>query len=78
MLRPGNAGPDTAGLRNLPLHGFSQNQIWCELAAMACELLAWMAMLALDVPCPLWPSGSVRRTGPTRPAGRNAPGIRSS
>jgi hypothetical protein len=36
------------GLRNLPLHGFEQNQIWCELVAMACELLAWMAMLALD------------------------------
>jgi Transposase DDE domain group 1 len=29
------------GLRNLPLHGFAQNQIWCELVAMACELLAW-------------------------------------
>ncbi len=32
------------GLRNLPLHGFDQNQIWCELVAMACELTAWMAM----------------------------------
>ena len=30
------------GLRNLPLHGFAQNQIWCELVAMASELLAWM------------------------------------
>ena len=30
------------GLRNLPLHGFAQNQIWCELVAMACELTAWM------------------------------------
>ena len=38
------------GLRNFPLHGFAQNQIWCELVAMACELLAWMAMLALDAP----------------------------
>jgi hypothetical protein len=37
-------------LRNLPLHGFAQNQIWCELAAMACELTAWMQMLALDSP----------------------------
>jgi len=27
-----------AGLRNLPPHGFAQNQIWCELVAMACEL----------------------------------------
>jgi hypothetical protein len=38
------------GLRNLPLHGFDQNQIWCELVAMACELTAWMAMLALERP----------------------------
>jgi hypothetical protein len=42
------------GLRNLPLHGFDQNQIWCELVAMACELLAWMAMLALDGPARAW------------------------
>jgi hypothetical protein len=42
------------GLRNLPLHGFAQNQIWCELVAMACELLAWMQMLALDGPARAW------------------------
>jgi hypothetical protein len=42
------------GLRGLPLHGFAQNQIWCELVAMACELLAWMAMLALDSPARAW------------------------
>jgi hypothetical protein len=42
------------GLRGLPLHGFDQNQIWCELVAMACELLAWMAMLALDGPARAW------------------------
>ena len=42
------------GLRNLPLHGFDQNQIWCELAAMASELLAWTAMLALDGPARAW------------------------
>ena len=42
------------GLRGLPLHGFDQNQIWCELVAMACELLAWMAMLALDSPARAW------------------------
>ena len=42
------------GLRNLPLHGFDQNQIWCELVAMACELLAWMTMLALDGPARAW------------------------
>ena len=42
------------GLRNLPLHGFAQNQLWCELAAMASELLAWTAMLALDGPARTW------------------------
>ena len=42
------------GLRNLPLHGFNQNQIWCELVAMACELLAWMQMPALDGPARAW------------------------
>jgi len=47
------AAKDT-GLRNLPLHGFAQNQVWCELVAMACELTAWMQMLALDGPARAW------------------------
>ncbi len=42
------------GLRNLPLQGFAQNQIWCEIVAMACELLAWMQMLALPGPARRW------------------------
>jgi hypothetical protein len=42
------------GLRGLPLHGFDQNQLWCELVAMACELTAWMQMLALDGPARAW------------------------
>ncbi len=46
------------GLRNLPLHDFTQNQIWCELVALACELLAWMQMLALP--------GNPRRWEPKR------------
>jgi Transposase DDE domain group 1 len=47
------AAKDT-GLRNLPLQGFDQNQIWCEIVAMACELLAWMQILALDGPARRW------------------------
>jgi Transposase DDE domain group 1 len=47
------AAKDT-GLRNLPLQGFGQNQIWCEIVAMACELLAWMQMLALNGPARRW------------------------
>ena len=35
------------GLRNLPLHGFAANQIWCAIVALASDLLAWMGMLAL-------------------------------
>jgi hypothetical protein len=47
------AAKDT-GLRNLPLHGFAQNQIWCELVAMACELTAWLQMLALNGTARAW------------------------
>jgi hypothetical protein len=46
------------GLRNLPLKGFAQNQIWCEIVQLACELLAWMQMLAL--------TGQARRWEPKR------------
>jgi Transposase DDE domain group 1 len=46
------------GLRNLPLHGYTQNQIWCEIVALACDLLAWMQMLALP--------GAARRWEPKR------------
>src|SRR5450756_1091417 len=35
------------GLRNLPLHGFAANQIWCAIVTLASDLLAWMGMLAL-------------------------------
>jgi hypothetical protein len=46
------------GLRNLPLKGFAQNQLWCEIVALACELLAWTQMLAL--------AGAARRREPRR------------
>ncbi len=46
------------GLRNLPLKGFAQNQVWCEIVALACELLAWTQMLALP--------GTARRWEPKR------------
>ena len=36
------------GLRNLPLYSFAQNQIWCAIVALACELTAWMQLLALN------------------------------
>jgi hypothetical protein len=42
------------GLRNLPLKSFAQNQLWCEIVALACELLAWTQMLALPGPARRW------------------------
>ena len=40
------AGKDT-GLRNLPFHDLAQNRIWVAIAALAADLLAWTARLAL-------------------------------
>ena len=46
------------GLPNLPLKGFAQNQVWCEIVALAGELLAWTQMIAL--------AGAARRWEPRR------------
>jgi hypothetical protein len=40
------AGKDS-GLRNLPFHDLAQNRIWLAIAALAADLLAWCARLAL-------------------------------
>jgi hypothetical protein len=49
--RTSNAGtsPDglPRGMRNLPFHDLAQNRIWLALAALAADLLAWTARLAL-------------------------------
>jgi Transposase DDE domain group 1 len=42
------------GLRNLPLHGYAQNQIWCQIVALACDLIAWTQLLALTGPARRW------------------------
>jgi hypothetical protein len=43
------------GLTNLPLHDLDQNRIWCAIVALACEITAWMQMLALtDHPARRW------------------------
>jgi Transposase DDE domain group 1 len=36
------------GLRNLPFHGYAQNQIWLEIVALAADLLTWTQTLAFD------------------------------
>ena len=46
------------GLRNLPLKGYAQNQVWYEVVALACDLLAWTQMIAL--------AGEARRWEPKR------------
>ncbi len=38
------------GLTNLPLHGFTANQIWCEIVALANDLIAWMQLLGCTGP----------------------------
>jgi hypothetical protein len=39
-----------AGLRNLPFHDTAQNRIWVAISALAQDLLAWCARLALSAP----------------------------
>jgi hypothetical protein len=51
-------GAKDTGLRNPPLKGFAQNRVWCELVTLACDLIAWMQMLAL--------TGNARRQGSKR------------
>jgi hypothetical protein len=54
------AAKDT-GLRNLPLHGFDQNRIWCQLVQLACELIAWTQMLGYpDHPARRWEPKKLR------------------
>jgi hypothetical protein len=36
------------GLRRLPSRNFAINQAWCLAAAIACDLIAWLQLLALD------------------------------
>ena len=48
------------GLTNLPLQGFAQNRIWLLIVQLANEMLAWMAMLALDQPARRWEPKTLR------------------
>jgi hypothetical protein len=43
-LRTGNA----MGLRNLPSHDYKINQAWLDATMIACILLSWLKLLALD------------------------------
>ena len=52
-------GLKDTGLRNLPFHGFAQNQIWVEIIALAADLLVWTQTLA-------WHGKPARRWEPKR------------
>ncbi|WP_053208315.1 IS1380 family transposase [Jiangella muralis] len=39
-------GLKDTGMRNLPFHGYAQNQIWLEIVALAADLLTWTQTLA--------------------------------
>lgn len=52
-------GLKDTGLRNLPFHGFDQNQIWLEIVALAADLLVWTQTLA-------WHGQPARRWEPKR------------
>jgi hypothetical protein len=47
------------GQRNLPLHSFAQNQLWCAIVTLAAEITAWLQLLALT-------STNARRWEPKR------------
>ncbi len=53
-------GLKDTGMRNLPFHGFAQNQIWLEIVALAADLLNWMQTLAWE------PHQPARRWEPKR------------
>jgi hypothetical protein len=54
-------GLKDTGLRNLPLHGFAQNQIWLEIITLAADLLAWTQTLAWhDHPARRWEPKRIR------------------
>ncbi len=58
-----------SGLANLPLHGFDQNTIWCQLVLMAMEVTAWTQLLALrDHPARRWEPKRLRHRIFTIPA----------
>jgi Transposase DDE domain group 1 len=38
----------STGLRHLPSRDYSVNTAWCQAASIACDLLAWLRLLALD------------------------------
>jgi Transposase DDE domain group 1 len=53
-VRTGSGTPRTPGCGTFRPLSLAQNQLWCEIAALACELLAWTQMLALTETARRW------------------------
>jgi hypothetical protein len=49
-----SAAPRTPACGTCHPKGFAQNQLWCEIVALACELLAWPQMIAMVGPARRW------------------------
>jgi hypothetical protein len=48
-------------LTNLPLHGFTQNRIWSAIVTLACNITAWVQLLALtEHPARRWEPKQLR------------------
>ncbi len=49
------------GPGRMPLHAFAANRIWCQVVALACDILAWAQMLSLaHHPARRWEPKAVR------------------
>jgi hypothetical protein len=67
-------GLKDTGLRNLPFHGYTHNQIWLEIVALAADLLTWTQTLAFHKaePARRWePKRLLTRLNPARRARTN-------
>jgi hypothetical protein len=56
-------------LANLPLHGLAQNQIWCAIVALACQVTAWMPTSSSSTTTPAAGSPSGCGAGTPGPPG---------
>jgi hypothetical protein len=85
--RTGSANAKDTVQRSLPLHGFAQNQLRCELAALAGELIAWASYspyrarppaagnpAACGFACSPWPGASPAAAATLSRLGDLAPG----
>jgi hypothetical protein len=66
------------GLRNLPLKGVAQNQLWCEIVVLACELIAWTQMLALTGKAHRWGTEAAALARLRRRQRRRRPRLRTA